>query len=207
MRNLDDLNHGMQTQMRITIIVLGLIWLIGCQGDRYELGKDSQGRTIRLDKKTGAVELADTLISPTVPSADSLPPSAPSPEPSAHAADPAERIILVDILGKRYDSIDYQDYVFFDLRYTAKELDKPARAIKGKMLFQDLFGEPRLALGWTIDDPLSPGQTREERGTGFEYNQFMDDHQWARATATKDMKAVLHVNSIIYADGTRRDFE
>jgi hypothetical protein len=197
----------MPAKMRVTLLALGLIGLIGCQSDRYELGKDSQGRAIRLDKKTGKVELADDLVSSAAPSEGSPLPSSPEPKPSAPAVDPAERIVLVEILGKRYDNSDLQDYVFFDLRYRAAELDKPARAIKGKMLFQDLFGEPRLAVGWTIDDSLAPGQAREERGTGFEYNQFMDDHQWARATASKDMKAVLHVNSIIYADGTRRDFQ
>ena len=43
------------------------------------------------------------------------------------------------------------------------------------------------------------------RDTGFEYNKFIDRHQWARSTKLKNMKATFTVQSIIYQDGNRRD--
>ncbi|MEP7012722.1 MAG: hypothetical protein ABJC13_20560 [Acidobacteriota bacterium] len=195
--------------MRSRSHLLALLLVLGCGRERFELGKDSQGRTVRLDRQTGKVELVDSLIassgspSPS-PSAGSPPNPKPAPD---HSEAAAEKIILVEILDKRFTKAGYEDFVAFDFRYTASGLDRPTRAVKGKMLFQDLFGETHLTLGWTIDKPLAPNETADELGSGLDYNQFMDDHKWARFTEKGDMKAVFRVQSIIYADGTRVDFE
>ena len=97
--------------------------------------------------------------------------------------------------------------VITNLELAATGLDKPARAIKGRVLFNDLFGETRFRLGWTINEPMNPGQVIRTSGEGFEYNQFKDDHQWVVSTAAKDLRVVYEVTSILYADGTRRDLE
>lgn len=115
-------------------------------------------------------------------------------------------IIQPTILSKRFAKQDYQDYIWFNIEFNAKGLDKPTRAIKGALILTDLFGEPKFALNWTIDKPLSPGGTYTEKGSGFKYNQFVDSHQWVLATDLKDMKAKFRVDSILYEDGTRRDF-
>ena len=117
-----------------------------------------------------------------------------------------EGIIEVKLLRKQFTEQDYQEYIFFDFEYTASGLDRPVRAIKGVMQIQDLFGETKLPIGWTIDEPLSPGSRHVEKGKGFEYNQFRSEHSWVRSTDLEDMKAVYRVTSIIYADGTRLDF-
>lgn len=115
-------------------------------------------------------------------------------------------IIEPTILSKRFAKQDYQDYIWFNIKFDAKGLDKPTRAIKGALILTDLFGEPKFGLNWTIDKPMSPGGTYTEKGSGFKYNQFLDSHQWVLATDLKDMKAKFRVDSILYADGTRRDF-
>jgi len=121
--------------------------------------------------------------------------------------DISKEIITVNLLKKYYTKQDYQDYILLDVKFNVVGLDKPARAIKGILIFEDLFGEAMLRLRWTIDDPVSPGQTKEISGSGFEYNMFNDSHKWVRVTALQDMKASFVVTNILYQDGTTIDFE
>jgi hypothetical protein len=86
-------------------------------------------------------------------------------------------------------------------------LKKAARAIKGVLHFQDLFGETRMRVNWTIDEPLAPSDVYVEKGTGFEYNMFMNDHQWVNSTDLANMKAAFVVTNIIYQDGTTEEIE
>lgn len=119
----------------------------------------------------------------------------------------ANEIISVTLLEKKYSEQDYQDGMFFDIDFQATGLDKPARAIKGVLNFEDLFEEVKLRVQWTINEPITPGGKNLSRGVGFEYNQFTSSHRWIRATDLKDMKASFTVLSIIYQDGTKRDFD
>ena len=132
----------------------------------------------------------------------STPPSTSVDVPADVSAD----ILSVKLLRKRFAEQDYQDFIWFDIEFTAKGLDKPARAIRGVLKLQDLFGEPHMMLNWTIDEPIKPGQTLVEKGSGFKYNQFIDAHQWVRATDLQNMTASFIVKSILYQDGSRRDF-
>lgn len=117
----------------------------------------------------------------------------------------ANEIISVKLLNKEFAEQDYQEYIYFDIELKATGLDKPARAIKGSLNLQDLFGETKLRIGWTIDKPINPGGKVIKKGTGFEYNQFIDTHKWVRSTRLQDMKATFTVKSIIYKDGSKRD--
>lgn len=132
-------------------------------------------------------------------------------EPGQSARDPEEElreeILVATLLRKQYTEQDYQDYVFFDVAFDAKGLDKPARAVKGVLRFTDLFGEQKFALRWTIEKPVAPGATYTEKGSGFKYNQFIDSHQWVRTADKDNMKVKFRVDSILYEDGTTRSFE
>lgn len=120
--------------------------------------------------------------------------------------DVSSEVVVVKLLNKRFAEQEYEEFIWFDIQFTAEGLDKPARAIKGVLNLQDLFGEPKMRINWTIDQPTKPGQTLVEEGTGFEYNQFMDEHKWVRATDLSNMTASFTVRSILYQDGSRRDF-
>jgi hypothetical protein len=115
-------------------------------------------------------------------------------------------IVSVKLLSKRFAEQDYQKFIWLDIEFTANGLDKAARAIKGVLKLQDLFGEAHMKINWTIDKPIEPGQAVIEKGTGFKYNQFSDSHQWVRATDLQNMTASFLVRSILYQDGSRRDF-
>ncbi len=107
----------------------------------------------------------------------------------------SSEIVSVKLIGKRFSQQDFQDFIWFDIEFIAKGLDKPARAIKGVLKLQDLFGDPRMRINWTIDQPANPGQAVVEKETGFKYNQFIDSHQWVRATDLQNMTASFVVTS------------
>lgn len=119
---------------------------------------------------------------------------------------PNEQIIVVTLEDKRFSKKKYGHGIYFNLAFTAVGLEKPARAIKGSLVLNDLFGEKIMSIGWPLDDPMSPGETRKERDTGFDYNQFKDEHQRIRDAKTENLTATYRVDSIIYEDGTRIDF-
>ncbi len=94
-----------------------------------------------------------------------------------------------------------------DVGFDAKGLDKPARAIKGVLIFTDLFGEQKFGLNWTIDKPIAPGAAYVEKGSGFKYNQFNDAHQCILNTEKDNLKVKFRVDNILYQDGTTRAFD
>lgn len=117
-----------------------------------------------------------------------------------------DKILSLRLLDKRFVNQKYQDYVFFDIQFTAEKLQKPARAIKGTLNINDLFGARQFGISWTIDKPMNPGESITEAGQGFKYNQFTDKHQWVRSTDRANMAVTYIVESILYQDGTREDF-
>lgn len=131
--------------------------------------------------------------------------------PGGNAFDsPAMSLVEVNGTNKRYQASDapsgrYNDYIWYDATYTSR-LKKKTRSIKGIMQFCDLFGEPKFQIRVTIDDPIEPGKQFTTTGVGFEYNQFLDTHNWMRATALVDMTFKFQVEAVLYADGTREDF-
>lgn len=160
---------------------------------KYGLSVPALSDTLSLDRESTSV--ADpTESTGSVSARDSRP------------SDIAREILEVELLNKRFAEQDYEEYIWFDVQYTASGLDKSARAVKGRLHFTDLFGETQLTVRWTIEDPLDPGQQTVERGVGFEYNQFLDGHKWMRATEVKNMAAVFEVESILYEDGSQRNF-
>jgi len=117
-----------------------------------------------------------------------------------------EEILSLRLLDKRFVTQKYQDYVFFDIQFTADKLQKPARAIKGTLNINDLFGARQFGISWTLEKPINPGESITEAGQGFKYNQFTDKHQWVRSTDRANMAVTYTVESILYQDGTREDF-
>ncbi len=117
-----------------------------------------------------------------------------------------EGVLVPMITNKRYEKYKYDDNIWFDITWNTDKLKKPTRAVKGVLIFADLFGEPKFMINKTINDPLTPGKSHKEDGIGFEYNQFTDSHKWMRSSDLKDMTFQYKVTSIIYADGTTEQF-
>lgn len=148
------------------------------------------------------VEAASSSASTSTPASAPAPTAKPDPTQNV-----ANQIVVVKLVRKSAQKGDYQDFELLDLQFTASGLDKKARAIKGVLNFTDLFDDPKFHLNWSIDKPIGPGETQDEKGGGFKYNQFNDAQQWVRTTDLSDMKVSYTVKSILYEDGTRRDME
>ncbi len=132
--------------------------------------------------------------------------STPAPRKTSKSSRTQEDILIPKVTNKRYEKYKYDDNIWFDITWDTKNLKKKTRAVKGLLIFADLFGEPKFMINKTINDPLSPGQLHKEDGVGFEYNQFKDSHKWMRSTDLEDMTFRFEVKSIIYTDGTREEF-
>ncbi len=111
--------------------------------------------------------------------------------------------IAVTLLGKKLAD---HHVLTLDLEFASIGLEKPSRAVKGSLKLNDLFGETRLRIGWTIDKPLIPGSSVRSYGLGFQYNQFMPNHQWVERTPVTDIVATFEVVHILFQDGSRQDF-
>ena len=118
----------------------------------------------------------------------------------------AESILLPNVSNKRFEKLKYQEYMLFDVNWTVGNLEKPARSIKGVLLFGDLFGDVKFQIQVTIDDPIGPGGSVKKNGMAFDYNQFRDEHIWVRSTELSNMTIRFKVTNILYEDGTRKDF-
>jgi hypothetical protein len=130
-------------------------------------------------------------------------PKASKPEATSKSEAKIQVEVLVTnkgFLASNYKSKIYEDSLHWDATFTLKGATKPTRAIKGSLVFMDLFDEPKLRVGWTINEPLQPNIAHTEKGSGIKYNQFTDSHQWLKTTELKDVKVRFVVDSIIYAD-------
>lgn len=187
----------------------GLAGTMAVMGAATERNSLAMLRQQYLVAKYGLASPQLGALSPNVSSQTSeSSPKAGVPEatPTVADRDLREQVLAVTLLKKKYAKQDYQDYVFFDISFNPIGLDKPARAIKGVLIFTDLFGEQKFALNWTIEKPVSPGVAHVEKGSGFRFNQFIESHQWVRNAEQDNMKLKFRVDSIIYQDGTSRAF-
>ena len=139
------------------------------------------------------------------PSRDAQAPIAPKSHDEAKVDEQLKfQIVTPTLLQKQYAKQDYQDYIWLDIKFDVSGLDKPARAVKGVLIFTDLFDEEKFGLRWTIDKTITPGGSYTEKGSGFEFNQFNDAHKWVRATDVKNMKIKFRITDILYEDGSTR---
>lgn len=104
--------------------------------------------------------------------------------------------------SKRFQKSEYQEFVWLDIDWQVTKAEKPIRAVKGRLLLQDLFGETKFAIGWSITRSLSNGESFAEREKGFKYNQFMASHEWVRSTDESNIKIAFEVQAVVYQDGT-----
>ena len=155
----------------------------------------------KLEKRIEEVEKRQLRLEQAIGRSPSQP-SEKSVVGSADKEDRANALIAVEVSNKKYRKAGYEDYIFWDVTYSPIGLNKQTRAVKGVLVFADLFGEVKFQIKVTIKDPLEPGKTLTKKGVGFEYNQFRDSHKWMRASDLTNMKVRFQVQSILYADGT-----
>ena len=99
---------------------------------------------------------------------------------------------------------DYSDWLSFGFIFTSN-LEKTTRAVKGSMIFTDLFGEEWWRIGLTLNDPLEPDTELVWAGT-VDYNMYTAAHKKAKNTDTENVTITFDVSQVIYEDGDRESF-
>jgi hypothetical protein len=130
-------------------------------------------------------------------------------QPEQDKPEPEQALLLPILSNKRIQSSDFskgilEDAVWFDVTWDTSRLKRKTRAIKGVLIIGDIFGEPKLRLNWTINEPLEPGKSYVEKGVGFGFNQFASSHKWVQNTDLKDMTFSFAVSEIIYQNDIPR---
>lgn len=103
----------------------------------------------------------------------------------------AVRVELVDIhlLLEDYDLEIYESRINFELRFH-NLLEAPIRAVKGELVFSDLFDAEVFRIGITMNTPIPPGEFATWSG-GFPYNQF--DREQAHLAGFKKEDLQIHL--------------
>lgn len=116
-------------------------------------------------------------------------------------------MLTLRVDGKRFAPGEYgDDRIDMDLTLTLSPDRRPTRAVKGSLVFADLFGDLGFRIGYTVNDPLLPGVPLAIKNVGFDFNQFMSEHNWMLGTELEDMTYRFEVDSVIYQDGSREDY-
>ena len=111
-----------------------------------------------------------------------------------------QNAVMVTCFKKGYSEIEYQDYITYGFAIQNKS-NQDIRAIKGDIMFTDLFDEKIKTLGFTYDQPIKAGATVNWNAT-TDYNQFIDDDVRLKNKDLKDLKIVWKPIKVIFKDGT-----
>ena len=122
------------------------------------------------------------------------------------AREEAERVarlqnaVMVTCFKKGYTEVDYQDYITYGFAIQNKS-EQDIRAVKGEIMFTDLFDDEIKTLSFTYDQPIKAGATANWNAT-TDYNQFMDDDVRLKNKELKDLKIVWKPIKVIFHDGS-----
>lgn len=122
------------------------------------------------------------------------------------AREEAERVarlqnaVMVTCFKKGYTEVDYQDYITYGFAIQNKS-EQDIRAVKGEIMFTDLFDDEIKTLSFTYDQPIKAGATSNWNAT-TDYNQFRDEDVRLRNKNLDDLKIVWKPIKVIFQDGT-----
>jgi hypothetical protein len=111
-----------------------------------------------------------------------------------------QNAVMVTCFKKGYVEVDYQDYITYGFAIQNKT-KLAIRAVKGTIIFTDLFDIEINKLSFTYDQPIKAGATANWDAT-TDYNQFMDDDVRLKNKELKDLKIVWKPIKVIFQDGT-----
>lgn len=125
----------------------------------------------------------------------------------ADQPDDGRSLVTMKVDLKRFVPGEYgDDRIDLDMTLTLSPDSEPTRAVKGHLVFTDIFGDPQFRIGYTLNDPLSPDVPIKVKEIGFKFNQFLSEHTWMLGTELSDMKYYFDVKSVIHQDGTTQNF-
>lgn len=108
--------------------------------------------------------------------------------------------VVVSCFDKGFQKYNYEDYITYKFAIQNKS-DKDFRAIKGTLIFTDLFDDEITRINFKYDQPIKAGETVNWNAT-TDYNQFKDEDKTMRNKDLKDLKVIWNPEKIIFEDGT-----
>lgn len=110
------------------------------------------------------------------------------------------KALTLTVYDKGFMEGDYQNYITYKFAFR-NNTDKTIRAIKGSVVFNDLFDVEIKSLNITYDTRINPHSTNKESMTS-DYNQFMDEDIRLKSKDIGDLKVVWKPEKIMFDDGT-----
>jgi hypothetical protein len=111
-----------------------------------------------------------------------------------------KNVVIVTCFNKGFIEGDYDDYISYGFAIKNKTT-KDIRAIKGSLLFTDLFDEEINTIRLTYDTPIKAGVTANWNAT-TDYNRFMDKDVSLKNKDLNDLKVIWKPEKVIFMDGT-----
>ncbi len=108
--------------------------------------------------------------------------------------------VMVSCFHKSYAKIDYQDYITFKFAISNKT-DKSIRAVKGVLVFTNLFGDEIKSISFVYDQTILPNSDATWNAQ-TDYNQFIDSDVALKNKDLEDLIVVWKPEKIIFDDGT-----
>ena len=110
--------------------------------------------------------------------------------------------LVVSLVAKKNRTAGYREFIELQVAYKNSS-EKNISGIKGKMIFKDIFGDVILSLNDSMDHSIKAGETYVSKGSGLDYNQFMDEHKKLYATDFEKIKFEYAPEVVIFTDGTK----
>lgn len=110
-------------------------------------------------------------------------------------------LIIPGISDSRFASTTDGEFMWLDVVWVGRRLDKTATEVRGDLLFYDLAGRLRFGLAVNLQRPLSPNRAITQTGIGIKLDGSRVDHQWLRNTPVSAMRIDFRVGRVLYEDG------
>lgn len=117
--------------------------------------------------------------------------------------------VSVQLISKKFHKAnllagDAGDRIDFALLFKS-EFGKDVRALKGAIVFKDLFDDVIMKITLAHESGLPAGGSTKWEG-GFIYNQFLSPHQRLLSVEQNDIQTCFEIETVVFKDGTRETF-
>lgn len=112
-----------------------------------------------------------------------------------------KEIVKVSCIEKDYVEYDYEEFITykFEIKNTS---DKTIRAVKGSVVFNNIFDEKIQSLSFVYDQPIEPGKWKNWNAN-TEFNPYIEEDRVLRDKSLKDLNVVWNPEKIIFLDGSK----
>ena len=108
--------------------------------------------------------------------------------------------VVVTVFEKGFEKANYKSYISMTFAIKNKT-DKTIRALKGSVIFSNLFDEKIKEVNVVYDQPVS-GKSVVNWEAYIKYNQFKDEDVSLKNKLLKDLKVSWVPEKVIFEDGT-----